>query len=144
MWCQRYTSETERNPLPLRISAVVALAGGIVTPLLETIRRWEQLHQLRYFITWFDDYLIGGFLFFSAWSTLRSPHNGQRYLVAAWGFALGMSFYSFFSQLQQLDRPDPAPVSPGMIALVKGGMFIACIVCLVLAMRRISTDNAGD
>jgi hypothetical protein len=47
-----------------RVSMYVAFAASILLPILETIRRWDQLAEPRYFITWFDDYIIGGFLFF--------------------------------------------------------------------------------
>ena len=86
----------KKIPLGLRISMYVAFVGGILTPILETIRRWHQMSDLHYFVSWFDDYLIGGFLFFAAWKTHKMPDSGHKYLIAAWGFATGMIFYSFF------------------------------------------------
>ena len=81
-------------------SRILALFLGIVTPVLETIRRWN---------TWqenppamFDDYVLGGFLLYGAWRVGRDPVDGQRFLAAAWGVALGMVFLSFFGQLSAL------------------------------------------
>jgi hypothetical protein len=119
----------------LRISMSIAFVGSIITPLLETIRRWDQLTDIHYFVSWFDDYLIGGFLFFAAWKTYRSNQMGQKYLSAAWGFATGMAFYSFFSQLQSLGHADPAPVSSSTVAIVKGIMLLTCIVCLIFSFE---------
>ena len=124
----------------IKISMYLAFAGGILTPLLETIRRWHQLSDSRYFISWFDDYLIGGFLFFAALKTYKSIAKGQKYLTAAWGLATGMAFYSFFGQLQSLDQPDPVPVSSSTVAIIKGIMLLACIVCLVFSLE----DNLNE
>lgn len=120
--------------LRIKISMYLAFVGGILTPILETVRRWHQLSEIRYFITWFDDYIIGGFLFFAAWKTYKSLAKGRKYLIASWGFATGMSFYSFFSQLQAINLPDPAPVSSSTVAIVKGIMFLGCIISLVFSL----------
>jgi hypothetical protein len=120
----------------MRVSMYIAFVAGILLPILETIRRWDQLAEARYFITWFDDYIIGGFLFFGAMKTYKSMSNGARYLIAAWGFAAGMCFYSFFSQLQAINEPDPGPLSSIAIVLIKGVMFLICIVCLTFALDR--------
>jgi hypothetical protein len=129
-----------KHLLRIKVSMHIAFVGGILTPLLETIRRWHQLSDSRYFITWFDDYIIGGFLFFAAWKTYKSITRGRKYLIAAWGFAAGMSFYSFFSQLQALHQPDPAPVSTSAVAIVKGIMFLTCIISLVFSLA----DNSSE
>jgi hypothetical protein len=123
--------------IPVRISMYTAFIGSIITPALETVRRWHQLTDPSYFINWFDDYLIGGFLFFAAWKTYKGAHNALHYLSGAWGFATGFAFPSFFIQLQSLliDETDPAPVSSATVAVVKGIMLVACALCLVLTMR---------
>jgi hypothetical protein len=131
----------EKSFLAIRVSMNVAFIGSILVPVLETIRRYHQMSDLHYFISWFDDYLIGGFLFFAAWKTLKSPFNGQRFLIAAWGFATGMIFGSFFIQLQAIHQPDPAPVSSGTVVVIKGIMFITCIVNLILALIIIKKNN---
>lgn len=78
----------------IQFSRLLAIVGGIVAPLGETIRRWS---------TWqdspanlFDDYIMGAFLLFGAWRTGKNVRTGQRYLAAAWAFACGLGYYSFF------------------------------------------------
>jgi hypothetical protein len=127
--------------MKIKISMYLAFVGGLVTPLLETIRRWDQLSDIRYFIMWFDDYLIGGFLIFAAFKTYRSALNGQKYLSSAWGVATGMSFYSFFGQLISLDRPDPAPVASSTVAIIKGLMLLVCIVSMIFSYQNISSER---
>lgn len=111
-----------------------AFVGGILTPLLETVRRWHQMLDSRYFISWFDDYMIGAFLFFAAWKTYKSVATGRKYLIASWGFATGMIFYSFFGQLQAINQSDPGPVSSSTVVLTKGVMFLICITSLVFSL----------
>ena len=90
--------------------------------------------DIHYFLAWFDDYMVGGLLFFAAWTAYKSIEKGRKYLVAAWGIATGMSFYSFTSQLQVINQPDPAPVSSSTVAIVKGIMFLVAVVCLVFSL----------
>jgi hypothetical protein len=132
--------------LPVRISMYTAFAGSIITPALETIRRWHQLTDPSHFINWFDDYLIGGFLFFAAWKTYKAAHNALHYLSGAWGFATGFAFASFVSQLQSLSigKADPAPVSSATVAVVKGIMLAGCVLCLVLTMRSKEIQESFD
>jgi hypothetical protein len=135
------TMTENKQLLRIKTSMYIAFVGGILTPLLETVRRWNQISDIRYFINWFDDYIIGGFLFFAARATYKSVEKGRKYLIASWGFATGMSFYSFFSQLQAIDRPDPAPVSSSTVAIVKGIMFLVCIISLVFSLNDNSIET---
>lgn len=130
------TDHQIKFPLPVKVSMYIAFVGGILTPVLETIRRWNQMSDLTNFMSWFDDYLIGGFLFFAAWKTFKSPANGEKFLIAAWGIATGMIFGSFLYQLQIINQPDPAPVSSASVAVVKGIMLLICITSLILALNR--------
>ncbi len=124
----------ERRMLKLKVSMYLAFVSGFLTPILETVRRWHQIPDIQYFFAWFDDYLIGGFLFFAAWKTYKSLSQGRKYLIASWGVATGMSFYSFASQLQAINQQDPAPVSSATVAGVKGIMILVCIISLVFAL----------
>jgi hypothetical protein len=132
-----------QNKMPpfLKVSTSIAFIGGIITPLLETVRRWNQISDLHYFITWFDDYLIGGFLIFSAVKTYKNWRMGNKYLIASWGFANGMIFYSFFGQLQMMNNVDPAPVSSATVLFIKGIMFAICIISLLLTLASITSTR---
>lgn len=119
----------------LRISRTTAFVAGILLPVLETIRRWDQLLDAHYFISWFDDYVIGGFLFLAAWKSKQTLIQGRQYLIAAWGFATGMAFSSFFMQLQNLDTLDPAPITSSGVAIIKGLMLLICILCFAFSLE---------
>jgi hypothetical protein len=119
----------------LKTSMYMAVVGGTLTPILETIRRWSQLTDPAYFMNWFDDYIIGTFLLFAAFKTYRSVANGQRFLIGAWAFATGMALSSLVSQLQNITSPDPAPVSSITVGVIKAFMLLICIVCLTLSLR---------
>jgi len=120
--------------MPISVSRYLAFVLGVLTPLAETIRRWS---------TWrddppalFDDYILGAFLLFGAWSVTRNARRGQRYLAAAWAFMCGMAYYSFFNQLYRYQHglPDPAPISSGWVAVIKGAGLILGVTALALSL----------
>jgi len=86
--------------MTIQFSRRLAIVGGILAPLAETIRRWSTWQQSPAAL--FDDYIIGAFLLYAAWRTGKDIRNGQRFLAAAWGFACGLGYASFFSQLDSL------------------------------------------
>lgn len=123
--------------LTIAFSRRLAYIGGIVTPLAETIRRWSTWQQTP--ANFFDDYLLGAFLIYGAWRTSRNVHEGQRFLVAAWAFACGLGYYSFFGQLRSLsmNEADPAPISSLWVAVIKGVAWAIAILALVVSLQRI-------
>ncbi|MEO6655237.1 MAG: hypothetical protein ABIO36_04075 [Pyrinomonadaceae bacterium] len=78
-------------------SRKLAIVLGIITPLLETVRRWHTWQENP--PAFFDDYILGGLLLYGAWRVGRDPRTGQKFLAAAWGFMCGMAYQSFFGQL---------------------------------------------
>ena len=119
----------------LNYSKSAAIALGIFLPVAETIRRWHQMSDWHYFISWFDDYLLGGFLLFAAYQAHKNIVAGQKYLAAAWGAGTAALFLSFFGQLDRLSQPDPAPIASVWVAVIKGAIFLFCIVNLIICLR---------
>ena len=118
----------------LQFSRRLALFG-IIPPIADTIRRWHQLGDIKTWPFWLDDVLLGGFLLYSAWLTGKDLKNGRRFLAAAWGFACGIAYLSFFDQITSLDKPDPAPIPAGWVAVIKGIFFLLAIVGLIGSLR---------
>ena len=119
----------------------LAVFLGIVSPLLETIRRshtWQDNPP-----AFFDDYILGGLLLYGAWRVGKDAHTGQRFLAAAWGFSLGMIYSSFIWQLEQmrLGAIDPAPISSGWVAVIKGIGFILIIVGFATSLRKLPVEK---
>jgi hypothetical protein len=119
----------------------LAVVLGIITPLLETVRRWH---------TWmddppafFDDYILGGLLLYGAWRVTKNVKDGQKFLAAGWGFALGMVYSSFFFQLSQigLGAVDPAPVPTEWVAVVKGIGFVLVILGFIASLRKVPVEE---
>lgn len=126
----------------MNFSRRLAVLFGILAPLGETIRRWH---------TWtdwppnfLDDYLMGAFLLYAAWVSKRELRRGQRYLAAAWGFAVGLGYASFFghlrSYLQDPAAPDPAPIPHFWLICIIGTGWLLCIVALFKTFKRLP-DN---
>lgn len=66
----------------------LAISGGLLVAILETVRRWDAWPFLPFLL---DDYIAGAFLVYGGWRSLRDAREGQRFLAAAWGFASGMA-----------------------------------------------------
>ena len=131
----------QRINMTISLSRYLAFGLGILTPLAETIRRWS---------TWrdnppalFDDYILGAFLLYGAWRAGKDVRSGQRFLAAAWAFMCGMAYGSFFEQLHRyrLGISDPAPISSGWVALIKGLGLALGIAALCLSLWPLPRDN---
>ena len=108
---------------------------GCALPVLETSRRWQQLGDFTQWPAWLDDFILGAALLTGAILTARGRHENARYLAAAWGITCGMAYGSFFSTLLHLDVPDPGPLAPLWVAMIKGLGFALAIVGLIGALR---------
>jgi|GEM_PF-441775 hypothetical protein len=118
----------------ISISRYLAIILGILTPLAETIRRWSTWRENP--PAFFDDYIIGAFLLFGAWRAGKDVGTGRPFLAAAWGFFCGMAYVSFFSQLEdiRLGIADPAPISSGAVAAIKGAGLAIGVMSLVFSL----------
>ena len=103
----------------LKLSRVLAIVLGIVAPLLETYRRWGTWQQDP--LALFDDYILGGLLLYGVWRVGKNVVTGQKFLVAGWGFSLGLVYASVDFQLQQVRAgvADPSGISSEWVAAVK-------------------------
>ena len=121
----------------ISISRYLAFVIGVLTPLAETIRRWSTWRENPPAL--FDDYILGGLLLYGAWRVTKDARSGQRYLAAGWAFMCGMAYYSFFDQLHQyrLGIADPAPISSGWVATIKGVGFAIGIIALIFSLWRL-------
>jgi len=126
--------------MTIQFSRRLAIVAGILAPLAETIRRWSTWRQSP--ANLFDDYIMGAFLLYGAWRVGKDVRGGQRFLAAAWAFACGFGYYSFFGQLHnwRLGEVDPAPISSGWVVVIKGVVWALAILALVISLRRLPED----
>ena len=123
--------------MTIKFSRRLAIIGGVLAPLAETIRRWHTWQESPPNL--FDDYIMGAFLLYAAWRTGKDVRGGQRFLAAAWAFACGLGYYSFFGQLKSLrsGEIDPAPISSEWVLLIKGIVVTLAIIALVISLKRL-------
>jgi hypothetical protein len=123
----------------IRLSRNLAILLGLLAPLLETIRRWHTWQDDP--LAFFDDYILGGLLLYGAWRVTKNALTGQKFLTAAWGFALGLGYASVDFQLQQVraGAADPAPISTEWVAAVKIVGLALILIGLITSLR--SVDN---
>jgi hypothetical protein len=115
----------------------MAVVMGIFLPLAETVRRINQLHDLREFFNWFDDYILGGILLWAAYRVLKHRNRAALYLIAAWGIATGAVLLSFLGQFSYYNSPsgDPGIFSTTFVAIAKGVILAFMLVGLNKAIR---------
>jgi len=118
-----------------QFSRRLAYIFGIALPILETLRRWNQLGDAGVLPLWLDDVLLGAALLIAARLTSEHRYSNAKYLAAAWGIACGMAYGSFFGSVLHLDVPDPAAIPPLWVATIKGIGFALAIVALVGALK---------
>jgi hypothetical protein len=121
--------------MTLAFSRRLALVFGILLPIVETIRRWQQLGDLSIWPAWLDDYVLAACLLYGAWRTGKEVETGRPWLAAAWGVTCGMAYGSFFGQLVRLDEPDPAPIPAAWVVAIKGVGFLLAILALAGSLR---------
>lgn len=125
----------------ISLSRNLAVFLGLIAPILETIRRWHTWQEDP--LSFFDDYILDAFLLYGAWRVTRDWKTGQKFLVAGWGFALGLVYASLDHQLQMLrtGAVDPAPISSEAVAVVKAIGFIIVIIGLISSLRSVPVEN---
>jgi len=128
--------------MTIEFSRRLAIVFGIVTPLVETLRRWHQLSDLSVWPFWLDDFLLGGLLLYGAWRVGKDARVGRPFLAAGWGFTCGMAYGSFFTQLNHLHEPDPAPIPSIWVAVIKGIGLALAVAALVATLRPGADDRA--
>ena len=127
--------------MAIKFSRNLAIVVGIVTPVLETVRRWSTWQESP--AAFFDDFILGGLLLLGAWRVSKDVRTGQKYLTAGWGFMCGMVYPSFFGQLEAMraGEIDPAPISSEAVLVVKGIGFALAIIGLITSLRSIPNED---
>ena len=129
----------------LRVSFKMAVVMGLFLPVAETIRRINQILEYREFFSWFDDYLLGAVLLWSAYKVYNKAKNSVAYLIAAWGIATGALFLSFIGQFRyyQTTSGDPGVFSTTFVVVAKGLILLYMIIGLTKSIKAniISTQN---
>lgn len=128
--------------MTIHFSRYLAIVGGILTPLAETMRRWSTWRESP--ANLFDDYILGAFLLYAAWRAGKDIYAGQKYLAAAWAFACGLGYYSFFGQLQsvRLRQGDPAAIGAEWVLVIKGVAVALAVIALIVSLRRLPDRKA--
>ena len=121
--------------MTLSFSRALAVFVGVITLIAEIARRRHQLLDPAALPLWIDDVLLAGFLLYGAWRVAADQQTGRPVLAAAWGFMCGLTYYSFFGQLQRLAEPDPSGLAPVWVVAVKGVGLALGIVGLVTALK---------
>jgi hypothetical protein len=122
--------------MTLSFSRGAARVLGPLVIVLESIRRHHQFGDPRAWPSIFDDYLAGGFLLYAALLPLNRNENRARlFLGGAWGVAVGMSYGSFFGQLEHAAQPDPSGRPVAVVLAIKAVGLLLSLAGLIGALR---------
>jgi hypothetical protein len=124
----------------MRVTAIrrLAIVIGVMLPIAEAVRRWPLSDD--YPPAFLDDFLIGVFLVYGAWRS-ATDCQGTIILAAAWAFACGLGYASFFSHVRSLAAPDPSGLPHALVAAVIGAGWLVCIVALVATIRSVADST---
>lgn len=109
----------------------VAWIAGVLLPIGETWRRWEALWAQP--VAYVDDLVMGALFLLGAAMAGRGA-RGARWLVAAYGCALGVMSLSLVAGIGNMSQPDPSGVSGVVAVMVKLAMTALVIVGLIGAI----------
>ena len=131
----------EKSNPGLLTSARMALIMGILLPVLETIRRSNQILHLQYFFHWFDDYILGALLIIAAIRVLRSKPNASLFLLVAWAATAGVLVMSLLFQLNLYlgFGKEEGVISTHVVAFVKGLLVTYSLIGLSKSWRMVKT-----
>ena len=94
----------------MRYGTKAAVVMGILLPALETYRRGVATWATN-FTTMFEDYLAGAVLLVGAWMVAQRRSNAVMFLLAVWGWMVGMILIATILQIESTLRA--ANVEPG-------------------------------
>lgn len=122
----------------LRLSRDLALGFGVLLPIAETIRRWDEIVELRDVPYWIDDYLLGAFLVLAGFRVWKRGEGGRAQLAAAWGASTGVLALSTLGQWEALRAGDldPAPIPSGLVLGIKILALLLCVVGMTLCFGK--------
>jgi len=116
----------------------MAVFMGIFLPVAETVRRFNQLADLRHIMYWFDDYILGGILILAAFQLKSGKPKAMAFMIASWGVGTGALFLSFLGQLDYVvdNNPDPGGIfSVWFIFVAKFILLVYMIIGMIKSIR---------
>jgi uncharacterized membrane protein len=115
------------------LSVRLAYVLGPFFLLVDVWRRFGRWHEWPIIL---DD-VIGGVLLLVALAKVRRGANDARlFLVAGWGYCVGMMYQSFVGQLMELGQPDASGLSSRFVVGVKAVLLGLSVIGLIGGLRR--------
>lgn len=116
-----------------RFEITTAYCLGVALPILEVCRRRTNFSDIPGYL---DDFLIGAFLLFAAWSAQRARPHGRALLIAAWGILCGGLWSSLFLQIHNTGSHDISGLPNLLVVALKLLIYAIALTGLVLSLRR--------
>ena len=85
--------------------------------------------------SWLDDYLAAALLLYAWFAGSHDAKRSRPYLMAAWGYTMGMAYVSFFGQLHSTSLVDPSGAPRFAVLGFKLFGLLLAVSCLALCWR---------
>ena len=97
--------------------------------------------------TMVEDYLCGALLLAAALAWLKKKSIAPKLMAVAWAYATGGMFVPFFAHLEAWFRGvtirDDHPHADFESVILKGVIWLICLICLVVTLRSDSSEQAA-
>jgi hypothetical protein len=120
------------------LSLKMLIFMGVFLPLAETVRRSNQILIPAEFLSWFDDYMLGGCLLWAAYRLRQKSKNADLHSIAMWGIGFGALFLSTLAQIRDFAKGDPGVLPTQIVLVFKLLILIYMGVGLHLSVKAIA------
>lgn len=124
-----------------RVGARLAVSFALFLALAETARNWG---NWQWWPFWLVDYIASALLLAGGLSTLRRAGWGPRWLAGGWGFASAMFYMSFWSHIEELERPADGNLAQTPLTIAIGVLWVLTLVGLALSLVGARDAVAGE
>ena len=107
---------------------IVAILTGAGLMLGEAYRTWGTDRPVMF---WMDDQIMGALLISSAILMAQDTFKRRAYFAAAWGFAAGMNYSSFFAKVYEPQQANAGNFDLGILTFLIGWVFFTSCIAMV-------------
>jgi len=123
----------------MKISALLAIAFGLVIAVFEAIRNWG---DWQWWPWWVIDYIMAVLLITGGVLVLKKVRNSGKLLTGAWGLSFGVAYMSFWTHVENFNSPAHGNIEQSPVTFMIGFSLLVYVAGFALSL--FDTDAAQD